>query len=108
MTEAKKIGQTILNPALMALPRALAEDPTLPGISTKDQAVDAIIAAATKDSFWASRRIWAAVLAVVSASMAVPEAQAMLGPWGPILMTAVSTLSGLLAAWSYRADPRPT
>jgi hypothetical protein len=108
MTEAKQVGEAILGAALVNLPRVLADDPMLPGIDTKDQAVDAIIAAATKDPFWASRRVWAAVLAVAAASLAVPEAQAMLGPWGPIALTAVSTLSGLLAARSYLADPRPT
>ena len=104
MSEAKQVGEAILGAALTNLPRVLADDPMLPGIANPDQAVDAIIAAATKDPFWASRRVWASVFAVITAVLAVPEAQAMLGPWAPMISAGVS---GLLAAWSYRSDPRP-
>lgn len=82
----------------------LIRDETLPNIVTRAGAEAAIDAVVTQDPDGKSKRVWAAVFAVATAVLAVPEVQAYLGPWAPVVTAA---LSAALAGWSKAADPRP-
>jgi hypothetical protein len=83
----------------------LIADNELPGVNTRAEAAKIIEAVVTQDPPWQSHRIWSMVLGVLTAVLAVPEVQALMGPWAPVV-TAV--LAAGLAGWSKASDPRPT
>lgn len=68
-------------------------------------AVDAAVAkAVTQDPWYASKRLWTVIGAVLTAALASPEVQSSLGPWAAV---ASSLATALLPLWSKLADPRP-
>jgi len=103
MNELKQVAQRVAEDA-MQLIHNLVADTTLPGISDPTAAREAIKAVVTQDPGLESKRIWAAVFAVLTAILAVPEVQALLGAWTPV---ATAVLSAVLASWSKVFDPRP-
>ena len=103
MSEVKNIAELIAQQAQQLAP-ALVADAALPSVTDLEDAEFAIERVVTQDPSGTSKRIWATAFAVLTAVLAVPEVQALLGPWAPVV-TAV--LSAGLAAWSKAADPRP-
>jgi hypothetical protein len=68
-------------------------------------AIDAAVSkAVTQDPWYASKRLWTVIGAVLTAALASPEVQASLGPWAAV---ASSLATALLPLWSKLADPRP-
>ena len=83
----------------------LVQSDALPEITDYKAAEAAINQVVKQSAPLHSERVWAAVLAALTAVLAVPEVQAILGPWAPVVTAIVS---GLLAVWSKLSDPRPT
>lgn len=87
--------------ASSAYDTARAEKSSLP--STVQ--VEAIAAKmVTQSPLLKSRRIWSAIFGALAAVLVVPDVQAMLGPWAPMLSAAIAAA---LAAWDKQADVRP-
>jgi hypothetical protein len=86
------------------LVQALVADPDLPEITDRQTAETAIDRVVKQSDFFHSERIWAAVFSVLTAALAVPDVQAMLGPWAPVV-TAV--ISAVLVGLSKYSDQRP-
>jgi hypothetical protein len=104
MTDHRLVADYVAMAAHAAVP-LLVEDRTLPEI-TSHRAAEVAIDQVTKQSpVGSSRRVWAAIFAVLTAALAAPEVQALLGPWAPV---ATATLAAVLAGWSKASDPRPT
>lgn len=104
MNELKAIADMVAAKSADLIPE-LIEKRTLPSIHDRLEAVQALEAVVAQSPPGASRRVWATVFAAMTAVLAVPEVQAMLGPWAPV---ATAVVSALLAAWSKASDPRPT
>ena len=66
--------------------------------------MDAIDKIVTQDPKLKSLRVWAAIAAIATAILAVPEVQSYLGQWAPVVTAA---LTAALAVWSKESDPRP-
>lgn len=103
MSELKQVGKQVASLAGALIP-SLIEDNRVPSITTRTEAQTAINAVVLQDPAMQSKRVWALVFAVASAVLAVPEVQAYLGTWAPILAAAVSAA---LSGWSRASDPRP-
>lgn len=103
MNELKEVGRRVADEAAKLVP-GMVRDDTLPGIMSTRAATDAINAVVLQDPAETSKRVWAAVLAVLTAALAVPEVQSLLGPWSPVV---TATLAAALATWSKLSDPRP-
>jgi hypothetical protein len=103
MSELLKVGQYVALAAEDLIP-ALIKDDNLPDIVTRRSAEAAIDAVVKQDPTGKSKRVWSAVFAVATAVLAVPEIQAYLGPWVPVI---TALLSATFAAVSKREDPRP-
>ncbi len=104
MSELKSVAAIVASEAPRLIPQ-LVQDPALPTIVTSAAASAVIGRVVTQDQAERSKRVWSAVLAVLTAVLSVPEVQALLGPWAPV---ATAVLSAGLAAWSKVTDPRPT
>ena len=103
MSDLKLVGQYVARAAQNAMP-ILVEDADLPSITDYPEAEAAIHLVVTQSAPLQSQRVWAAAFAALTAVLAVPEIQAMLGPWAPVV---TATVSALLAGWSKFSDPRP-
>lgn len=103
MSELKAVGRIVAAIAEEVVP-VLIRDDNVPSINTRIEALDAIERVVTQDAVVTSKRVWATVMAVLTAVLAVPEVQSYLGPWAPIVTAA---LSAALAGWSKAEDPRP-
>lgn len=104
MSELKAVGRIVAAVAEEAVP-ALIRDDNVPSVNTRIEAMDAIERVVTQDPGMESKRVWAAMFAVLTAILAAPEIQEMLGAWAPV---ATAILSAVLASWSKLSDPRPT
>lgn len=104
MNEMKEVGRVVAAFAEEAIP-VLVRDSNVPSVNTNAEAKAAIEQVVTQSPPGESRRIWAVVFAVLTAVLAVPEIQALLGPWAPVATAAVSAA---LTGWSKVSDPRPT
>jgi len=103
MIEQKLVADYVDMVARTAVPM-LVEDTNLPEITSYRTAEEAIDRVTRQSPPEVSRRVWATLFAVATAVLAVPEMQALLGPWAPV---ATATLAAVLAAWSKVTDPRP-
>jgi hypothetical protein len=105
MTDKALIGTIVAQAAHdFAAPHLVASD-ALPEIQDYRAAEAAIDQVVKQSSPLQSERVWAAVFAVLTAALAAPEVQALLGPWAPV---ATALVSAVLAGWSKATDPRPT
>ena len=104
MNELKTVGRMVAANANDLIP-TLIENTALPSITTRMDALHALNGVVEQSPPEVSRRVWATLFAVATAVLAVPEVQALLGPWAPV---ATAAISALLAAWSKASDPRPT
>ena len=104
MSETKLIGETVARSAETAISLLIHND-EIPSITTRPEAMDAIEKIVTQSPRWESRRVWATAFAALTAVLAVPEVQVMLGSWAPVVTAIVSAL---LAGWDKLSDPRPT
>jgi hypothetical protein len=102
--ENKAVAVAVANLANELVPD-LIDDSSLPGINTRSDALVAIESAVTQDRWTTSWRVAAALLGVLTATLALPEIQVLIGPWGAI---ATALLGALSAAVSKIIDPRPT
>ena len=103
MSENRLIGETVARAAEGAISLLIA-DQKIPSINTRVDAMAAIDKIVTQDPKMKSLRVWAAIAAIATAVLAVPEVQTYLGPWAPVL---TSVLTAALAVWSKEADLRP-
>lgn len=104
MNQSQAVGQIVANSAHGLVP-TLIHDPSISGVTTRAEALTAIERVVMQSPAMQSERVWAVVFAVLTAVLAVPEVQALLGPWAPVATAAVSAA---LAGWSKASDPRPT
>ena len=104
MSELKEAGRIVATVAELAVP-ALIRDEKVPSVNTRTEAVAVIERIVTQSPKWQSERVWAAVFAALTAVLAAPEVQAILGPWAPV---ATALVSAVLAGWSKFSDQRPT
>ena len=105
MTDKALIGQIVAQAAQnYATPMLIASD-ALPQIADRSEAETAIDRVVKQSSPLHSERVWAAIFAALTAVLAAPEVQAILGPWAPV---ATALLSAVLAGWSKFSDQRPT
>ena len=105
MTDKALIGAIVAQAAQnYATPMLIASD-ALPQIESRTDAEAAINQVVKQSTPLHSERVWAAVFATLTAVLAAPEVQAILGPWAPV---ATALLSAGLAGWSKFSDARPT
>jgi len=105
MTDKALIGQIVAQAAEgYAAPMLVASD-ALPQITHRQTAQEAIDLVVRQSAPLESERVWAAVFATLTAVLAVPEVQSLLGPWAPV---ATALVSALLAVLSKLSDQRPT
>jgi hypothetical protein len=105
MTDKALIGTIVAQAAQDYAKPMLIDSDALPEIQDRVTAAAAIDQVVRQSTPLQSERVWAAVFAVLTAVLAVPEVQAYLGPWAPVITAA---LSASLAGWSKFSDPRPT
>jgi len=105
MTDKALIGQIVAQAAQDYAKPMLIDSDALPEIQDRVTAAAAIDQVVKQSPILQSERIWAVVFAVLTAALAAPEVQAILGPWAPVATTLVSAV---LAGWSKFTDPRPT
>lgn len=98
------IAEILADRAMLDAGPELIRDDLLPEITNQEQAENAIARVVAQDPSVQSKRLWSAAFAVATALLAVPEVQAMLGPWAPV---ASAIVSAGLAVWSKADDPRP-
>ena len=104
MTDKALIGAIVAQAAQnYATPMLIASD-ALPQIADRTEAEAAINQVVKQSTPMHSERVWAAVFAALTAVLAAPEVQAILGPWAPV---ATALLSAVLAGWSKFSDQRP-
>jgi len=105
MTDKALIGAIVAQTAHDYAASKLVQSDALPAIQDYKAAEAAIDRVVKQSASLHSERVWAGVFATLTAVLAVPEVQAILGPWAPVVTAIVS---GLLAVWSKLSDPRPT
>jgi hypothetical protein len=105
MTDKALIGQIVAQAAQAYAASKLIDSDALPEIQNRSEAESAIDRVVKQSEPLHSERVWAAVFAVLTAVMAVPEVHTMLGPWAPV---ATALVSAALAGWSKFTDQRPT
>jgi hypothetical protein len=105
MTDKALIGQIVAQAAQDFAAPSLVQSDALPEIQNRSEAEAAIDRVVKQSSPLHSERVWAAVFAALTAVLAAPEVQAILGPWAPV---ATALLSAVLAGWSKLSDQRPT
>ena len=105
MTDKALIGQIVAQVAQDFAPNRLVQSDALPEIQTRSEAEAAIDRVVKQSAPVHSERVWAAVFAALTAVLAAPEVQAILGPWAPV---ATALVSAVLAGWSKLSDQRPT
>ena len=104
MSELKEVGLVVAGASEYLVP-LIIQNKDVPSV-TDDEGAQAILErVVTQSPPLTSKRNWAVVFAVLTAVAAVPEVQAYLGPWAPVITAA---LSAALARWSKASDPRPT
>ena len=101
--ELKDIGKLVASSAAVLIPQMIADD-NIPSVTTRAQALDALEQVVTQSPPNTSRRAWSVFFASMTAVLAVPEVQGLLGSWYPV---ATALLSAALAFWSKASDPRP-
>ena len=105
MTDKALIGEIVAQAAHDFAAPHLVESDALPDIQDFRAATAAIDRVVKQSAPLHSERVWAAVFAALTAVLAAPEVQAILGPWAPV---ATALLSAVLAGWSKLSDQRPT
>jgi hypothetical protein len=105
MTDKALIGTIVAQTARDYAASKLVASDALPEIQDYRAAEAAIDQVVKQSTPLRSERVWAAVFAVLTAALAAPEVQALLGPWAPV---ATALVSAVLAGWSKFTDPRPT
>ena len=105
MTDKALIGQIVAQAAHDYAAPTLIQSDALPQIQDRHEAEAAIDQMVKQSAPLHSERVWSAAFAILTAALATPEAQAMLGPWVPVI-TAI--MSAALASWSKYTDMRPT
>ena len=105
MSEKALIGNIVAQVAHDYAASKLVESDALPDIQDRKGAAAAIDRVVKQSAPLHSERVWAAVFAALTAVLAAPEVQAILGPWAPV---ATALLSAVLAGWSKLSDQRPT
>jgi hypothetical protein len=105
MTDKALIGAIVAQAAHDFAGPYLVQSDALPAIQDYKAAEAAIDAVVKQSAPLHSERVWAAVFAALTAVLAAPEVQAILGPWAPV---ATALLSAVLAGWSKLSDQRPT
>jgi hypothetical protein len=105
MTDKALIGQIVAQAAQDYAKPMLIDSDALPQIQDREAAEAAIDQMVKQSTPLRSERVWAAVFAVLTAALAAPEVQALLGPWAPV---ATALVSAVLAGWSKFTDQRPT
>jgi hypothetical protein len=105
MTDKALIGAIVAQAAQDFAPNRLVQSDALPEIQNRSEAEAAIDRVVKQSDPMHSERVWAAVFAALTAVLAAPEVQAILGPWAPV---ATALLSAVLAGWSKFSDQRPT
>jgi hypothetical protein len=101
--ELKDIGKRVEHVAALIIPDLIADN-SIPSVTTRAQALDALEQVVTQSPPETSRRAWSVFFAAMTAVLAVPEVQGFLGSWYPV---ATALLSAALAFWSKASDPRP-
>jgi hypothetical protein len=101
--ELKDIGHLVACFAVALIPQIISDD-NIPSVTTRAQAVDAVEQVVTQSPPETSRRAWSVFFAAMTAVLAVPEVQELIGSWYPV---ATALLSAALAFWSKSSDPRP-
>jgi hypothetical protein len=104
MTDKALIGAIVAQTAHDYAAPKLVNSDALPEIQNFRAAEAAINQVVTQSAPIQSERIWAALFAGLTAVLATPEVQAILGPWAPV---ATALVSAGLAAWSKFSDQRP-
>lgn len=99
----KLVGEYVASFSKELVPTLVADE-DLPEITDRQTAKAAIDQIVKQSDTFHSERIWAAVFAALTAALAVPDVQALLGPWAPVV-TAV--IAAVLAGWSKYSDQRP-
>ena len=105
MTDKALIGEIVAQAAHDYAASKLVQSDALPAIQDYKAAEAAIDRVVKQSVPLHSERVWAAVLAALTAVLAAPEVQAILGPWAPV---ATALVSAVLAGWSKFSDQRPT
>ena len=105
MTDKALIWQIVAQTAHDYAASKLVQSDALPEITDYKSAEAAINQVVKQSAPLHSERVWAAVFAALTAVLAAPEVQAILGPWAPV---ATALLSAVLAGWSKFSDQRPT
>lgn len=101
--ELKDIGERVASSAAALIPKLISDD-NIPSVRNRAQALDALEQVVTQSPPETSRRAWSAFFAVLTAVLAVPEVQGLIGSWYPV---STALLSAALAFWSKGSDPRP-
>jgi hypothetical protein len=105
MSDKVLIGQIVAQAAHDFAAPHLVESDALPEIQDY-RAAEAVIDRVVKQSSpLHSERVWAAVFAALTAALAVPEVQGLLGPWAPVV---TGLVAAVLAGYSKYSDQRPT
>jgi hypothetical protein len=103
MTDTARISQLVVAAAQALAPKMVTDD-ALPSITSRSLAIDAIDRVVTQSPFASSKRIWGVLFSMLSAVLALPEIQGMLGAWAPAV---TALISAALVAWSKASDTRP-
>ena len=105
MSDKALIGAIVAQAAHdYAVPNLIQSDalPEIQDFRAAEAAIDNVV---KQSAPLHSERVWAAVFAALTAVLAAPEVQAILGPWAPV---ATALLSAVLAGRSKFTDHRPT
>ena len=105
MSDKALIGAIVAQAAHDFAGPYLVQSDALPQIQDRKEAEAAIDAVVRQSPRLKSERVWATVFAILTAALATPEAQALLGPWVPVI---TALMSAALAGWSKYTDMRPT
>jgi hypothetical protein len=105
MTDKALIGKIVAQAAHDFAAPSLVQSDALPEIQDYRMAEAAIDRVVKQSAPMHSERVWAAVLAALTAVLAAPEVLDILGPWAPVV---TALLSAVLAGWSKFSDQRPT
>jgi hypothetical protein len=105
MTDKALIGAIVAQAAHDFAAPNLVQSDALPAIQDYRAAEAAIDRVVKQSAPLHSERVWAAVLAALTAVLAAPEVLDILGHWAPVV---TALLSAVLAGWSKLSDQRPT
>jgi hypothetical protein len=105
MSDKALIGQIVAQAAHDFAAPTLIQSDALPRIQDRTEAEAAINKVVKQSAPMHSERVWAAVFAALTAALAVPEVQGLLGPWAPVV---TGLVAAVLAGYSKYSDQRLT